>query len=256
MDAFTAARQMLVEAVHDSSPLGGENALAFAQRVFAADASLYVKKVTDLGLAGRGTVFDAGCGFGQWTVALADLNETVIATDVDAKRTSFLRELCAVAPVPNVSVKTSSLENLPIADRCVDAVFAFGVVFLSDARQALSEFARVLRPGGRLYFNFPTVWWYADIWEKHHNQAFDDDLRTVAASALQDSLAATRRGALGEPNLDPSAVSDALTGVVFSRACVCNEGSAVGDMGIAQSHAFGPRFGDDPTQLEVRAERD
>lgn len=255
MDAFCAARRMLGGANDDPSVLGGENALAFAQRVYAADPSLYLQKLKDLGFAGRGLVLDAGCGFGQWTVALAALNDAVIASDLDPSRTRFLRELCDVVPIRNVTVQTASLERLFVADNSVDAVFAYGVVFLAEAQQALREFARVLRPGGILYFNFPSVWWYAYIWEQRHNQTNDYDPRAVAASALRDSLNSSHGDSMGEPILDPKTVEDVLRHVGFSKACVFDEGSAVGDMGIAQSHAFGPRFGKYPSQLEVIAVR-
>lgn len=50
-------------------------------------------------------------------------------------------------------VMAADAQALPYRDRCLDAVFNFGIIHhLEDWRAGLEEIARVLRSGGRFYF--------------------------------------------------------------------------------------------------------
>jgi ubiquinone/menaquinone biosynthesis C-methylase UbiE len=95
------------------------------------------------------TVGDLGCGTGQAAAALAPFVARVIAVDrsgemLQAAR-SRLREL------RGVEVKRGELEALPIPDGELDAATLLLVLHhLPDPAAALSEAARVLKPGGRL----------------------------------------------------------------------------------------------------------
>ena len=48
---------------------------------------------------------DAGCGFGQWSLALASLNERVNACDVSQLRVDFLSDMVRQLDVTNVVIK-------------------------------------------------------------------------------------------------------------------------------------------------------
>jgi SAM-dependent methyltransferase len=125
----------------------------------------YLRRLDRIGFSG-GTVLDAGCGVGNWTIALAQRFEHVEATDNDAERIGVLSGL---VPKLSGSIRASvgSVTKLEFPDSRFDAVFCNGVVFLTDTDAALSEFVRVLRPGGRLYvtYNGPG-WWRHLIYER------------------------------------------------------------------------------------------
>ena len=94
-------------------------------------------------------VGDLGCGTGQVAASLAPFVKQVIAVDrspdmLQAARRRF-RDL------GNVDVRRGELEALPIQDGVLDAATLLLVLHhLPDPVQALSEAARVLKPGGRL----------------------------------------------------------------------------------------------------------
>jgi ArsR family transcriptional regulator len=61
------------------------------------------------------------------------------------------REKVRRAGLENVTVKKASAERLPFGDAALDAVFAFHLLrHLARPADALAEFGRVVKPGGRV----------------------------------------------------------------------------------------------------------
>ena len=60
-----------------------------------------------------------------------------------------MRSLCAAA-VPSVPAIGATGESLPLRDESIDAITVAQAFHWFDARVAFAEFARVLRPGGRI----------------------------------------------------------------------------------------------------------
>jgi ubiquinone/menaquinone biosynthesis C-methylase UbiE len=97
----------------------------------------------------RWTVGDLGCGTGQVALALAPFVARVIAVDRSGEMLQTARR--RLRELRNVDVKRGELEALPIADGELDAATLLLVLHhLPDPGAALSEAARVLKPGGRL----------------------------------------------------------------------------------------------------------
>ena len=110
-------------------------------------------------------VLDVGCGPGNLLVALStDLPEFLIGVDVDMTFLAFGRSQIQKRNNPPSEVPTlirAALPTLPFADATFDLVTCFLVMpHVPDDRVALTELARVLRPGGTLAisghgFGFP-----------------------------------------------------------------------------------------------------
>ena len=110
-------------------------------------------------------VLDVGCGPGNLLVAFStDAPELLIGVDVDETFLIFGRsqvensiDLPATVPI----LLRASLPVLPFADETFDLVTCFLVMpHVPDDRRALTELARVLKPGGTLAisghgFGFP-----------------------------------------------------------------------------------------------------
>jgi ArsR family transcriptional regulator len=95
------------------------------------------------------TVADLGCGTGQLAADLARYVKSVIAVDNSPAMLKAAQK--RVEGLDNVELRRGDLEALPIDDGCCDAVLMVLVLtYLADPKPALSESARILKPGGKL----------------------------------------------------------------------------------------------------------
>ncbi len=123
------------------------------------------------------TVLDVACGTGALTRAFArspaslvvgaDYTRAMLDVAVRAQRDAHR----GAAPDPRLSYIEADAQYLPFAGAAFDVVsIAFGIRNVQDPRRALREFARVLRPGGRLVvleFDRPRnalVRWFNDFY--------------------------------------------------------------------------------------------
>ena len=129
---------------------------------------VWAEILEDLGLRGDETLLDLGCGRGAVLLAAARLlpNGRAIGVDIwradqtDNSQQNTLRNAELEGVADRVEVRTADMTALPFDDDSVDVVVSSLVVHNIPSPQArakaISEAARVLRPGGRLAL--------ADIW--------------------------------------------------------------------------------------------
>ncbi|HBW17007.1 MAG TPA: hypothetical protein DEF41_13015 [Desulfovibrio sp.] len=183
LDAQFRAEAHLKDAVEAATPRFSPNDAGFAQRVFDKGLKPYLDRVTQYGFAGRGRVLDAGCGFGQWSLALALAGNQVDAVDIAANRVEFLTDVAGALRLP-VRAALGGIDKMPFPDATFDAVFCYGVLFLTDWKRSVAELLRVLRPGGLLYCNANGFGWYKHLWHTGHNRTPDYDPALRAARTL------------------------------------------------------------------------
>ncbi|MDP2193596.1 MAG: hypothetical protein Q8K36_03625, partial [Alphaproteobacteria bacterium] len=58
----------------------------FFQRVYSKGIAPYVERLQQYKFEKYERILDAGCGYGQWSLALSQLNKEVYACDADHKR--------------------------------------------------------------------------------------------------------------------------------------------------------------------------
>ena len=98
---------------------------------------------------------DVACGTGDLTAALARAGAgRVIGIDFTREMLEVAERKRAALPdqlAARIEYREGDAMALPLGDASCDAVtIAFGIRNVSDPERALREFARVLRPGGRL----------------------------------------------------------------------------------------------------------
>jgi ubiquinone/menaquinone biosynthesis C-methylase UbiE len=97
-------------------------------------------------------VLDVGAGSGLIALAAAPEVAHVTAVDISAPMCAALRRRIESSDITNVDVQVADAVELPLADETVDVVlsnYCLHHLPHSHKSQALSEIARVLRPGGR-----------------------------------------------------------------------------------------------------------
>jgi SAM-dependent methyltransferase len=138
------------------------------------------------------TVFEIGCGTGRVGAKLAPACAHWIGADVSAKMLSHAR--AALKELPNVSfVELRGADLFGIADSSVDVVYCTGVFMHLDEWDRfryVQDAYRVLRPGGRVYYdNFSLL--------------SDEGWKVFQLSAQHDSAARP-------PNISKSSTPDEL----------------------------------------------
>ncbi len=127
-------------------------------------------------------ILDAGCGTGAVMDYLAPFG-CVTGFDFMAEALHFCqaRDLSRLA--------RASVTHVPFASDTFDLVTSFDVLChrsIGDYHDALREFGRVLRPGGRLFLRLPAYNWLRG----HHDQVVHT-VRRFAAADIQQALAVT-----------------------------------------------------------------
>jgi ubiquinone/menaquinone biosynthesis C-methylase UbiE len=140
-------------------------------------------------------VLDAGCGPGQ--PVLERLDATTAAVGLDASREQLR---LAAGAVPDATLAQGDLTRLPFADGTFDAVVAYWSLIhvpLAEHPAALAEFARVLRPAGRVlvcegreeWVGENPDWLDADVemaWEMAGAEATRDQLRAAGFTVVEE----------------------------------------------------------------------
>jgi ubiquinone/menaquinone biosynthesis C-methylase UbiE len=96
---------------------------------------------------------DVAAGLGEPGLSIAKLapKGRVVLTDLSSEMLDVAARRARAQGVANVETDMCSADELPFADATFDSVSVrFGYMFFPDLAKATAEFARVLRPGGRL----------------------------------------------------------------------------------------------------------
>ena len=166
----------------------GQNDWFFLQRIYGEGLDKYFYRLKGIGFTGHENVLDAGCGFGQWALALASNNKFVECVDVSETRLQFLNHLVNEIGVSNVKTKLSSLEKLPYENDTFDAIFSYSTLYFTDHSKSLKEFARVLKPGGRVYICTNGLGWYFYNIATPHRPTNDHDPREISMDAIANTI--------------------------------------------------------------------
>jgi SAM-dependent methyltransferase len=96
---------------------------------------------------------DIAAGTGEPGLSIARLSPKthVVLTDLAAEMLDIAARRATAQGIANIETKVCSADDLPFNDATFDSVSVrFGYMFFPDMARATAEFARVLKPGGRL----------------------------------------------------------------------------------------------------------
>jgi ubiquinone/menaquinone biosynthesis C-methylase UbiE len=105
----------------------------------------------DAGLTKQHHVLDVGCGTGETSVYLAKAYSCkVTAIDLHPGMIAHAKKRIQDHGVP-VELVQGDIQSLPFQNNTFDVLFSESVTVFTDLSKTLSEYARVLKPGGLLY---------------------------------------------------------------------------------------------------------
>jgi ubiquinone/menaquinone biosynthesis C-methylase UbiE len=113
-------------------------------------------------LGGRvegGRVLEVGCGRGVGVQIILERfgAASVEAMDLDPKMVECARRRLSAYDSTRVQLSVGDLTSIQAPDATFDAVFDFGAVHLEpDWRKGIAEVRRVLKPGGKFFFEWVT----------------------------------------------------------------------------------------------------
>ncbi|HEY5136861.1 MAG TPA: class I SAM-dependent methyltransferase [Candidatus Nanopelagicales bacterium] len=106
-----------------------------------------------LGIADDQQHLDIASGTGEPGLTVAGLAPTghVVLTDLSAEMLEIATRRAHAQGITNVETRVCSADDLPFGDATFDSISVrFGYMFFPDLATSTAEFARVLKPGGRL----------------------------------------------------------------------------------------------------------
>ncbi|MCE2393432.1 class I SAM-dependent methyltransferase [Candidatus Poribacteria bacterium] len=214
------------------------NDAGFLQRVYSDGLDKYKKHLARIGFIGVESILDAGCGFGQWTFAIAQTSKRAIGVDVDSERLSVSIQLASINDVKNVEFHRASLEDMPNFEETFDAVFCYSVVYLTDYHKVFRNFFRSLKKGGTLYICTNGPGWYLYNIIEGPNPSMDFRPRWYGIQTFWNTLIRKRSGfsrSTGARIMTPSGTKRALNKSGFEVVALGAEGTlAIGDGQISQ----------------------
>lgn len=155
----------------------------------------YVERIkTDmLGKDYKGkTLLDVATGSGYIAVEMAKLGLNVIATDLTPKAIENLNHYKNKLSLKNIKTKIGLAEKLDLPDNSVDYIVANAILeHIPDEKQAIKEWKRVLKDGGKMLVTVPLKFKYIYPFLWLHNYMHDKKighLRRYDKKSLQNAL--------------------------------------------------------------------
>ncbi len=132
----------------------------FHKRIWQTDFDIYRNRIENIDFTNFENILDAGCGFGQWSLALSEKNTCVFSIDSDKQKIDDLKFIASELNIGNVSAKVEEIGSTGFQDNFFNAVFCYSVIYLTDYKKTIKEFARILKLGGMLYLCSNGLGWY------------------------------------------------------------------------------------------------
>ncbi len=156
----------------------------FFREEYGRGLTYYLKRLDRLMFSGD-KVLDAGCGVGQWSLALAQRFNQVQSVDINESRLASFQKILKGSSIQNVQVQKASITDLPFEENTFDAIFCYGVIMFTPIEQTLTEFHRILKPGGRVYLCLNAEGWYLSLLEQRElSTETQDYMRHILAKTV------------------------------------------------------------------------
>jgi 2-polyprenyl-3-methyl-5-hydroxy-6-metoxy-1,4-benzoquinol methylase len=165
-----------------------DNDLKFLERVYKDGINKYNEKLESINFSNFDDVLDAGCGFGQWSIALAQKNKNVTSFDISEKRIDALNFIIDRISIPNIQTEIQSTEKFSEKKESYDAVFCYSVMFNNNWKLVIDKFSKLLKKNGVLYICSNNVDWYISNILYNYNPSLDYNPKEYAIKSIKNTI--------------------------------------------------------------------
>jgi 2-polyprenyl-3-methyl-5-hydroxy-6-metoxy-1,4-benzoquinol methylase len=109
-------------------------------------------------------ILEVGCAAGDFSRRFADTGANIIAIDISPRLITLAE---AREKTKRIKYRVGNAESLDFVNDSMDAIVGNAVLHHLNLDKALSEFKRVLKPGGTLFFAEPNMA-NPHVWLGHH----------------------------------------------------------------------------------------
>ncbi|MBW9154965.1 glycosyltransferase [Clostridium tagluense] len=120
----------------------------------------YKRRLESIGFENKDMVLDAGCGIGNWSIALAYLNKHVEAIDITGDQILVANALIRGMKRENINLSSCNVEKLPFDNNTFDGILCRQMIMYTNIEKTLQEFYRTLKKGGKILISASSVGWY------------------------------------------------------------------------------------------------
>lgn len=106
-------------------------------------------------LAAGNDVLELGCATGDKCIGLANVAKSVVGIDISDKAVEIGQAKAQERGLDNITLIAGNAEKLAFDDESFDLVLGTGIIHHLDLDVLFPEVARVLRPGGKAFFQEP-----------------------------------------------------------------------------------------------------
>jgi len=201
-----------------------QNDLNFLIRCYSTDFETYKERLKSIRFENLNDVLDFGAGFGQWSIALSQMNKNVHSIEIDFLRQKIFKEIISNENIENILIN-KSIAN--ISSKKFDAIFSYAVLVQTDFIEMLKSFYKILKPGGMLYFTAADIGWYLSNLLENKDVNFDSQKlfeKTIFSSFNYYYFRTFEPGPLNEIIMPQNIIYDLLKKIGFKKINIAGEG--------------------------------
>lgn len=207
--------------------------------------SPYIERLIGIGFNEKGKVLDAGCGYGQWSMALECLNNYVTGVDIEPKRIEFCKSLSEKLYLTNNNYICSNLSA--IKENFInefDSIFSYLSLPLTPFLETIESFNLMLKSKGRLYLNCYDLGWMIYNIENNHGEKKNYDSRKWAIESIKNTnyYLANRKFIKSNSNegmyTPKDIIVEKLNDLGFEIISICGDGLTVNKEGRGKYPLF------------------
>lgn len=178
----------IINIINEICYLFPDNDKNFIKRIYSNGFDRYSSRISMINFTRGERVLDAGCGFGQWSIALAKQNNQVESIDPCKLRIEALRKIICSLGIKNINTRVLKLEEIDYPDNSFDSIFCYSVIFRTNPEIAIKKFKKIIKPGGKLYLCSNGLGWYLYNIIESPNKSLNFEPNLAAIGAINRAI--------------------------------------------------------------------